>query len=658
MRNSRFRRTLGLVTTASVAAASLVACSSHDQTAPPAAAAPSAWQSVLNQIQPDGTVTTATALSAFALAIGPVPGAVKPAGGPDVIFSGTLAVHWVLQHWKDLDAAQHTAVLTDLGVPTSSNAPADYVITPADQAVPPPADPDVPCLTADSGGSAKYRTMLTGVESAVAAKLGRPLTVAAGTFVSLNTKDLERTDSGQLSLMYTLRCTKPNTDTTSGCTIHINPATDTGGYSDDMLRSFLIHEVTHCFLDDKFGAAYDTMPAWYVEGVPTWTMSVLGVGNDRLSSKWTGYLDTPTKPLTQRSYDAVGFFAHLAETGTDPWRIIDPVGTALLSGGSPAGFAAAGVTPDFLSSWGSGYVQGRYPGKAWTSSGPNLPPYQPALPGGRFGNGATLNLTSPAFAAAAEQVDVDATVVLVNPGPGTAGRISIGGGADSTVDTGNLFCTMAQCGCPDGSAGAGTTFTHLASGQEYVGFSAGAKAGALSLVGMSLPDYCAKPPVSCLVGSWTGVNFDVHAANITETGGAGVKLHIDAKGNLSVVFDGMKPITFTQSGGTGVEGTLVYSGSVSGVIKLPAGGVTSGNWDYASAASIRNLTATVHLSSPFETDIGPIDVAQLAGVGGGAVSSHPVVTGGWSCSGTTLTTTPPPNDAVAGTWTLTRTGPA
>jgi hypothetical protein len=64
------------------------------------------------------------------------------------------------------------------------------------------------------------------------------------------------------------------------------------------------------------------------------------------------------------------------------------------------------------------------------------------------------------------------------------------------------------------------------------------------MVGMSLPDFCRKPPQSCLVGKWTGVNFDVHVENITETGGAGVTMHIDPKGNLTVNFNGMKPVVF------------------------------------------------------------------------------------------------------------------
>jgi hypothetical protein len=657
MRTSRSRHILSALAIATVIAAFLPACSSSSNPSPQPStpAPPSAWQTVLNQIQPDGSVSVTTALSAFVLAVGPVPGVSAPAGPPQIIPSGTLAVTWVLRHWKDLNKDQQSAVLTDMGVPTATNQPAAYVAP----AKAPTTDPNLACLTADSAGAAKYRAMIDAIVPTITARLGRPLTVAAGTFVSVNTKDLEPKSNGEPSLMYTWRCTKPKSNVTSGCTIHVNATTASGAFTDSELRSFMTHEVMHCFLYDKFGAAYDTMPPWYVEGAPTWVLTDVGGGDgsNKLSSFWTEYLDTVAKPLSQRSYDALGFFVHLAETGTDPWKVIDPIGAALAKNPTTAaGFAAAGVTPAFLDSWGSGYLQGRYPGKAWTSTGTNLPPYQPAVADkGHVANGATLTITSPAFAPMAAQIDVDATVVLVNPGAGTAGRLSLGGGQDSTLDNGGPFCTAAACQCPAGSAGAGTKFTHISSGQQFVGLSAGAKAGSVTLVGLSLEDFCAKPPTACIVGQWTGVGFDVHLQDITETGGAGVTMHIDPKGNLTVVFDGMKPVNFS---GKGASGSFVYNGRVSGRIKLPPGGATSGTWEYASAADIKGLTATVHVTSPVELDLGPIDLLELASeFGAGAVSSEPMIAGGWTCSGNTMTTTPPANSEVSGTWTLTRTGP-
>jgi hypothetical protein len=656
-------RRFAVVAAATLAAALLTACStSSSSTGGSSGSGPTAWQAVLGQIRPDGTVTASTALAAFAVAIGPVPGANPPAGAQQPIESGTLAVSWVLAHWGELTEAQHVAIRTALGAPTSTDKPAGYVLparalsaTPAPSSSP-PQNPNIACLNADSAGAAKYRAWMPGIESAISSHLGRPLTIDAHTFIAVNTKDLI-----QPSLMYTYPCGISG-DAVTGCTIHINPNAVSGSYPDDQVRSFLIHEVTHCYLNDKFGVFYDAMPPWYVEGVPTWTMSVLGVNNARLSSKWTSYLDNPGKPLSQRSYDAVGFFAHLAETGTDPWGVIDPIGSAMSGNNLTAnGWTAAKVTSDFLDSWGTGFVQGRHPGTPWTSGGPSLPPYTPALPNGQFGNGSTLSIPAQPYAAAVETVDVNASVVLVNPGAGTAGRMTLDGGSDTDLGTGGPFCTLAQCSCPAGSPGEGTTFTHMDSGQQYVGLTGGPAAGSLALVGMSLPDYCQKPPKTCLIGQWTGVNFDVHADSITETGGAGVTLHIDPHGNLTVSFNGMQPITFQGTAASSTfTGTFTYTGTVSGQIKLPSPGATSGNWVYAGTANISGLTASVHLVSPVSMDLPSLDLSALAGLGGGvsgAISSDPMVSGGWQCSGNTLVTLPPPNATVTGTWTLTRTGP-
>ena len=647
----RSPRTLVTVVAAVVMLGSLVGCTStrpgNDSAAPPA---PTAWQQVLDQLRPDGSVTVATALAAFAVAIGPVPGGQPPAGTRGGIGSGTLAVSWVLAHWSELDAAQRSAVLTALGQPATTDKPAAYRIEQAPAA----SNPNIACLAADSAGAQKYRSWVPGIEAAITAKLGRPLAIDARTFIAVNTKDLE-----QPSLMYTWACTDGGTgNKVPGCTIHINPNATGGTYADDMVRSFLIHEVTHCYLYDTFGLAYDSMPSWYLEGAPTWVMSVLGSANDKLSSYWTSYLDTPATPLGRRAYNGVGFFAHLAETGTDPWHVIDAMGTALAATPTTAaGWKAAGVTPAFLDSWGSGFVQARYPGPAWTSTGPNLPAYPPALPNGQFGNGAALSVQSVPFAAAVRRLDVDATVVLVNPGPGSAGRLSLGNGTDAGLDGGGPYCTMAQCACPDGSPGAGTHFTHLASGLEYLGVSGGDQPGSVTLVGQSLPDFCQRPPTSCLVGRWTGVNFDVHVDTVSESGGAGVTLHIDPSGHVTVAFAGMQPVVFHTSA---ADGSFVYAGTVTGTITLPPGGATSGTWAYASPANVSSLTATIHLSRPITLDYGPLDVASLAAIGGGsgaAVSTRPVVTGGWRCSGNTLVTSPPADSPVTGSWTLTRSGP-
>jgi hypothetical protein len=665
------------------AVSSTVACTPGKPRVADRPAKPSAWQAVLDRIGPDGAVDLPTALAAFALAVGPVPGAPAPAKQQEPIPSGTLAVSWVLAHWADLSAEQREAVRHDLGALAQSAQPAPPAgsVQPAQSVQPaPPAkparythaaleapaapatgsQPDLACLAGDSAGAAPYRAQLAGIESELTAHLGRPLKIADHVVVSVNSADLEHG-----ALMYAWACdgSAIAAGTVTGCTIHVNPRAVNGHFTDAELRSFLIHEVMHCYLYDRFGRAYDTMPAWYVEGAPTYAMSALGTSSLRLSGIWKDYLDAPAKPLSQRAYDGLGFFVHLAESGTDVWKVIDPIGAAMLgagTAGTPAGWAAAGVSQRFLDTWGSSFVQGRYPGAAWTSTGPNLPRYEPPIPDGRLSDGTAVTVAVKPFAAAVERIEVDATVVLVSPSAGSSGRLTLGGGAEGPLG-GGPYCVIATCACPAGSPGAGAVFAPMAGGGAYAAVTGGAGPGAVTLTGQALPDFCAKPARSCLVGQWTSVGFDVSAGPITESGGSGVRMHIDPAGATTVVFDGMAPVRFTAStSGTATAGQFTYAGTITGTLRLPPATSASGNWEEVGSATAGGITADIQLVSPFSYHLGPLNVGQLANSmagAGGAVGSPQLTSGSWRCAGDTLVSTPPAGGAVTGTWTLTRTGP-
>jgi len=638
-----------------VAVAVVAGCSSAHRPAVPAATgaaavARSPWDIAVGRTGADGRLDLPTSLAVFAMAVGPVPGATTPAGPYGPIASGTLAVQSVLAHWPALSTAQRRAVLAGLGV-TGGYAPAAY------RKAPKTPDPNVPCLDKDSAGAAPYRAMLGGIESDLASRLGRKLSVADRVFVAVNTKDLEH------AMLYTIGCTDspdPN-GAINGCTIHINPSTIAANHSAAEVRSFLIHEMAHCFLFDRFGNAYAKMPAWYVEGAPTYAMVDLGTSSVRLSGIWQEYLDTPTRPLSGRTYAGVGFFVHLAESGTNPWSKIDAIGAAMRGKGAaatPAGWAAAEVPAAFVGSWGGGFVQGRYPGAAWTSTAANLPAYQPALPNGRLADGGSLSVTAPAYAAAVDHLDVDAEVVLADAGAGTEGRVTLGGGKDAALN-GGPFCTRGSCACPSGSARAGTSFTAMASGDAYLGLSGWSAAATVTLTGLSLADFCAKPATPCLVGRWRSVGFAITGGKIVEHGGAGVTMHIDPRGKATVVFTGMSPVTFSSNiSKPPTVGHFTFSGSVTGSVKLPPAAATSGPWEQVTSSGAGGIRVDVKITEPISYHLGPINVASLAGAasGGGAIAGPQVTSGTWRCTGDTLVSTPPLNSVAQGTWTLKRTG--
>lgn len=615
----------------------------------------SAWQRTLDQVQPDGSVPLATALSAFDLAIGPIPGANPPAGSSQDIVSGTIAVNWILAKWGQLTTAQQAAVRKDMGVPSGGGTTDSVDLHQVGSTT---ADPNLPCLTADSAGAAPYRAEFAGIESEIASHLGRSLGLKV--YFSVNSKQLE----AATTKMYTWACqgTKEsaNTGTVTGCTIHIDPYSLSQGYSDADRSSFLIHELMHCFLYDKFGVAYDSMPSWYVEGVPTWVMTQFGSGDPVSSGWWQRYLDTADASLFIRSYSALGFFAHLAETGTNVWHAIDPIGVAFQSSGDSdqAGWNAAGVTQAFLDSWGSGFATGRYPGAAWDTTGPNLPHYTDALTQGAVNNGSTLTISSPLAGTEIEQVDVNAQIVQFVPSSGASGRVSVGSGSDAvlSVAAGNLYCTAgAACTCPSSSAGDGTHFTSMDSGQQYISVSGGLKAASLKVVGMTLADACKKRSTSCLVGNWTGTGLSIQGT-LNGSGGAGTRMTIDASGNYLLTFDGMSAVAFT--GQSGSAGDFIYGGHESAVIVLPPGNATTGVLTARSSSiDVNSVTATVKLTAPIAYTFGPVGVNQLGSQGGSTqgLGDVPVNGATWACQGSNgLTITVHPIAQIGGQWSFTR----
>ena len=81
-------------------------------TTPPAgeAGGRTAWERVLERIGPDGKVDLKTALAAFSVAVGPLPGVPEPVGRRDRIASGTGAIRWIESHRLELTGAQRAAV--------------------------------------------------------------------------------------------------------------------------------------------------------------------------------------------------------------------------------------------------------------------------------------------------------------------------------------------------------------------------------------------------------------------------------------------------------------------------------------------------------------------------------------------------------------------
>jgi hypothetical protein len=555
------------------------------------------------------------------MAIGPVPGATAAAGVSGQIESGTLAVAWVRARWAQLSAAQQTAVLTDLGTSIATDAQVSSQGDVARVGVaalqtggrrPTPVDPNLSCVPADSSGAGPYRSQVAGIEADIASHLGVPFTIPV--YLEVNTRNVTM-GVKDAALAYTIACDGAHyvPGTITGCVVHLEPRLLNGTtttFSAADIHTTLIHELMHCLLYQRFGMAYDDMPAWYIEGVPSWVEDALGGGGDAVSeSFWTTYLDTDSYPLFKRTYDALGFYTHLAETGTDPWSVILPMGRAFIAGGDAnlAGWKAAGVSQAFLDSWGSGYAQGRYPGSAWSTSGPGLSRYQPRLPPTlTVGDTNPVTVAAPAVATSIRQVDITADVVEVSASATASGRISLGGGNDATLDqtSGVNYCSLSSgCQCPSGSANADATFTHIDPGTEYATVTGGTDSATVTLTGMDLATFCAHT-VSCLTGTWTTTNETIQPATVygSESGGAGATWVLSAKGRLDISFAGSAPVKFFGT-------SITYRGSETGTFALPTGSTaTSGVFDLTSISA--HVTASTELGG---SAINPDDARPIRG---------------------------------------------
>jgi hypothetical protein len=599
------------------------------------------WQQTLDKVHPDGTVDVSTALTAFALAIGPVPGVVPPTGTRDDIVSGTIAIRWVTRVWSKLTVGQRQAI-QDALTGAASPGTGTHTLSGQRAAVAPkplPLDPNGPnviCQTADSAGASPYRALVDDTVSKIESKLNRPLRTKISIAV-----DTKAVDPGY---MYTQACVgnKVADGKGTGCSLHVTPKVNLYPSNSPDTSSALAHEVMHCFVFDRLGNIKQSMlPDWYGEGMPNWVASSLGPVGGIIGNWWRVYLDTSTQPLGERTYDGIGFFVHLAESGVNPWGVIDKIGDAMANGGgTAAGWNAAGVSKQFLDSWGSGYVEGAggMTGRAWTTSGPGLPSYQSSIdtaPGGEVANGKALTVDSPAQATWPVTMAVSAEVVQVQPGSGSSGRISLGKGTDATLDQARdkTYCTQGsdKCRCPQGSAGEGTVFTPMEPGFEYVGVTGGLQKGSVTIAGQSLDEFC-NGKTSPLVGTWKAESAKIRSTvggfGVYNTvGGRGVAMTIAKDGRMTLTYNGMAatPYTITAGGTAWQRGTITAKGADTAILSL----TSQGKW-LPKNVSLSIVTAAHSEYPVVGTVTAPPGVPAAGFVG-------PVVPGTWTITGKTLT---------------------
>jgi hypothetical protein len=638
------RRTVSLVATVAVLAVLATGCTSSGATnaqspvsasasadaagrAPatvqPAAASTAgpAWDSVLSQISADGSVSSAAALQAFALAFGPLPGVTVPAGGAGVLPDATGPMRWLVGHWQDLTAAQHAAALRLLPLPQTAAAPTSHALGEArSMTVTDVANKPVQKFQRQHTDS-YYTDLATQAAADIAAKVGLSLSIP----VTASDNGLT-TDYYAVTSVYS--ASNSYVGTPAKCQIEVSAQGDQLGDAD--LERVIHHEVWHCFEGQVIGLARywsAGAPQWIIEGEAEWVGTTSSPTAPTDSDFWDDYLKDPATPLFKRSYDAEGFYGQLQQSGTDMWSHLIPI---LQASGNPAAFEAAGGTGDpFLDAWASGYFRDASRGTPWDIVGPGVTADKPTPSRINVPVDSTVPVGAPPYAD---------NVFSVIPGDADLERFTFSGharvsdssGHDYTIDNGELLACVNPkgCACPAGSAQAPPS--QALDGLPIDLAVSGDPAGDNGTVhGESLQEFCScgSNGTAIPAGTYSGpvnatITLTLHTGGQLTADGSGTS---SMAGRITVVSDGTKAtgtIALSLSGSSklGLDGLQVgedtdtgqMTGTVSGSAANPIGSGTVKGSTSSGGPTSGPFRAGLHLTKVGCTSISGDLVAMIA----------------------------------------------
>jgi hypothetical protein len=381
------------------------------------------------QVGRDGTVSLRAALRAFEATFGIVPGTGKRVRADPRFRSGSGPLRWILAHRRRLSKAQLRTVLKVAG----ERGPG-----PARAAGPP------------EGAADEWYDLATEAATRIEAHLGQPLGLA----LQVTTTDQVSEDAAA-TVVYDDKFGLEGTP--AYCDITVYPS----GLKSDLAarRAIAAHEVFHCYEGKLVGlkAYYSPIKSpWRVEGLAEWVGATIGEewtpgwsGEGYGVGWWKDYLNTPTLSLFQRSYDAIGFYAHLRETGIDPWLRATVI---LAADGSSAAFAKAvkNNADAVLDSWPSSLALHPQWGAKWTTVGPAMGnPNAAPISYVEIKPGVSRGVVAPARANALLAASIQAPVVAlkVKPGGAAHGVLRDGNGYEYPLRDGTL------CIYPEGGGG-------------------------------------------------------------------------------------------------------------------------------------------------------------------------------------------------------------
>lgn len=140
--------------------------------------------------------------------------------------------------------------------------------------------------------------------------------------------------------------------------------------NDSQDKSLLAHEIYHCFQNELIGVR--EMPEWFIEGSAMWAGEAYTGGTKMSSPMWKDYLSNQ-KSLFNRGYDAIGFYAHLKNSGVNVWKLLDSIlKTASADSDVLFNQFVKFAGDSFLTNWASGLARKSEAGPDWDTTGPGI----------------------------------------------------------------------------------------------------------------------------------------------------------------------------------------------------------------------------------------------------------------------------------------------
>ena len=379
----------------------------------------------------------------------------------------------------------------------------------------------------------------------------------------------------------------------SVCKTYINPSF--AAEDSEYQTLALIHEVFHCYQAADFPTvdAFQAAPAWLIEGEAEWVGAVLAPTELPV---WNAYLTGLSTSLFARSYDAIGFYAHMTNSGDDTWHLLDKM---LEAGGSAAAYSVA-ANKQLRLTWASSLARQSF-GKGWETTGPGITgaTYHPGI--NEIAVGTNLNDTVAPYTNALVRFQATSAQVIDITVNTQYSRLHTASGHeyDDLSKGPNAFCITNCNMCPQVQS-----LPRLTTGTNWLAVTGDAAGASYSIAGAKAA--CAP----CLVGHWVVTNFTLTTyPGGSHSGGAGITLVIAAGGNATGDFTPGAPLV-------GPSGTVKFSGTETDHYGFDVN-TTARSGNFISTTVVPGLTITIN--------------------GGITVPVKPATTtGSYSCVGTGL----------------------